>query len=45
MVTPNFGLGGFLRFAQGSVDMPSSGGDQPLDIGGLQAGGGVRLRF
>ena len=45
MVTPNFGLGGFLRFAQGSVDMPSSAGDQPLDIGGLQAGGGVRLRF
>ena len=45
MVTPNFGLGGFLRFAQGSIDVPSSGGDRPLNVGGIQAGGGVRLRF
>ena len=45
MVTPNFGLGGFVRFAQGSIDMPSSDGEQPLDVGGIQMGGGVRLRF
>ena len=45
MVTPNFGLGGFLRFAQGSIDVPSLGGDRPLNVGGIQTGGGVRLRF
>ena len=45
MVTPNFGLGGFFRFAQGSIDMPSADGGQPLNVGGLQTGGGVRVRF
>ena len=45
MITPNFGLGGFLRFAQGSIDMPSAGGGQPLNVGGVQMGGGVRVRF
>ena len=45
MVTPNFGLGGFVRFAQGSVDVPSSDNEQPLNVGGVQAGGGVRLRY
>ncbi len=45
MVTPNFGLGGFLRFADGSIDVPSEGGDRPLNVGGIQTGGGGRLRF
>lgn len=45
MVTPNFGLGGFLRFAQGSIDVPSLGDERPLNVGGIQAGGGVRVRF
>ena len=45
MATPHFGLGGFLRFAQGSVAVPSLGDDRPLNVGGIQVGGGVRLRF
>ena len=45
MITPTFGLGGFLRFAQGSIDMESAEGVQPLDVGGVQMGGGVRVRF
>ena len=45
MLSPVIGLGGFVRFATGSVDLPSSDGEHPLAVGGLQTGGGVRLRF
>ena len=45
MVTPTLGLGGFLRFTQGAIDVPSSGGAQPLNVGGLQTGVGIRARF
>jgi hypothetical protein len=37
-----YGVGGFLRYAGASVDLPS----QPdANVGGLQTGGGVRVRF
>ena len=37
-----YGLGGYLRYAGASVDLPS----QPeANVGGMQAGGGIRLRF
>jgi hypothetical protein len=39
---PNVGAGGFLRFVNASVDLPSAPG---LDAGGFQYGGGVRVRF
>ena len=45
MAMPNFGLGGFLWFAQSSIDVPSLAGARPLNVGGVQAGGGIRLRF
>lgn len=38
----NVGIGGFLRFVNASVDLPSAKG---LDAGGFQYGGGVRVRF
>lgn len=45
MFTPVFGLGGFVRFSGGSLDVQA--GDQTLTVtvGGLQTGGGIRLRF
>jgi len=39
---PNVGIGGFIRFVNASVDLPSAPG---LDAGGFQYGGGVRARF
>lgn len=39
---PNVGIGGFLRFVNASVDLPSAPG---LDAGGFQYGGGLRVRF
>ena len=45
MVTSVFGLGGFFRFATGSVDIPIASDPVPVDVGGVQAGGGVRVRF
>ena len=39
---PKFGIGGFLRYAGAKVDLPSV---QQANVGGLQAGSGVRLRF
>jgi hypothetical protein len=41
-LTPRYGVGGFVRYAGASVDLPSAP-DQ--NIGGMQAGGGIRLRF
>jgi hypothetical protein len=42
-----FGVGGFARFSRGSVlvNEPMSGEDHDMKVGGLQAGGGLRLRF
>jgi hypothetical protein len=39
---PKIGVGGFLRYAGAKVDLPSV---PKANIGGMQAGGGVRLRF
>lgn len=42
MFTPRYGAGIFLRYAGGSVDLPSANGAK---VGGFQFGGGLRLRF
>jgi hypothetical protein len=42
LFTPMVGVGGFLRFVNASVDLPSA---QGLDAGGFQYGGGLRVRF
>jgi hypothetical protein len=39
---PNLGIGGFVRYAGAKVDFASV---PDANIGGMQAGGGVRLRF
>jgi hypothetical protein len=41
-LTPMFGIGGFLRYAGSSFDLPSFPNDKS---GGLQAAGGVRVSF
>jgi hypothetical protein len=41
-LTSRYGVGGFIRYAGGSVDLASISG---LKVGGIQAGGGLRLRF
>jgi hypothetical protein len=40
--TPKFGVGGYLRYAGAKLDLPSV---PKANVGGMQAGGGVRLRF
>lgn len=46
MVTSIFGVGALVRYSNGSVDIPSSNDDMlSVTVGGLQAGGGIRLRF
>jgi len=45
-LTPNMGIGGLVRFSRASVDFAAGdGGTQSLDAGGVQVGGGLRLRF
>jgi hypothetical protein len=39
---PKVGVGGYVRYAGAKVDLPSV---PKANIGGMQAGGGVRLRF
>lgn len=41
-IAPKWGVGFFLRYAGGSVDLPVATG---VKAGGLQAGAGARLRF
>ena len=41
-LTPRYGVGGFLRYAGGKADL---GAIDETDVGGLQAGAGIRLRF
>ena len=38
------GVGGLIRYSAGSVDLPSQD-DVSIDLGGLHAGGGLKLRF
>jgi len=45
LVTERLGGGLFVRWAGGSVDLPASGGAQSIDVGGVQAGIGLRVRF
>ncbi len=45
MFTDILGVGGFFRYATGSVDFTTSAGIQRHDAGGTQAGVGVRARF
>ena len=37
-----YGVGGYVRYAGAKVDLPSAA---DTNIGGLQVGGGIRLRF
>ena len=45
LVTERLGGGLFVRWAGGSVDIPATGGTQSVDVGGFQAGIGIRARF
>jgi hypothetical protein len=45
LVTERLGGGLFVRWAGGTVDLPASGGTQSIDVGGVQAGIGLRVRF
>ncbi len=42
-VGTNWGIGGFARYAGAKVDLDTS--DKELNVGGMQAGAGIRLRF
>ena len=45
-LTRQLGLGAAVQFARGSVDLPAASGDeQRVTVGGLRAGGGLRVRF
>jgi hypothetical protein len=41
-LTSRYGAGGFVRYVGGEVDLPSA---PKLKVGGLQVGGGLRIRF
>jgi hypothetical protein len=42
LLNPRYGVGGFIRYVGGSVDLPSV---PNLKVGGFQIGGGARFRF
>jgi hypothetical protein len=42
LLNPRYGVGGFIRYVGGSVDLPSA---ENLKLGGFQIGGGARFRF
>jgi hypothetical protein len=45
-LTQQLGIGAAVQFARGSIHLPSAGGDaQQETVGGLRAGGGLRVRF
>ena len=43
--TRKLGLGTTVEFAGTTVEMPATGGPRDIKVGGLKAGGGLRLRF
>jgi hypothetical protein len=44
--TRTLGVGGLVRFSQGTVHLPTPSGDTAsLKVGGLQLGAGVRMKF
>ena len=45
LVTEQLGGGLFVRWAGGTVDIPANGGIQPIDVGGVQVGIGLRVRL
>ena len=45
MVTNAVGLGGFVRFATGSIDVPIAGAVASIHVGGVQTGAGIRIRY
>ena len=45
MIADQLGLGGLFRYAQGGIEVPSSGRSRTLTVGGVQIGGGLRVRF
>lgn len=42
LLSPRYGVGGFIRYVGGSVGLPSV---EDLKLGGFQFGGGARFRF
>lgn len=42
-LSSRLGIGGFARFAPAKVDLPSAG--EKVNVAGMQAGAGIRLRF
>lgn len=45
MLTQMIGIGGFARFSTATINVPITDDTVPLDVGGMQAGGGLRFRF
>ncbi len=45
LLTRFFGVGLFLRYTGGSVEMPFPDGAQAVKVGGVQGGAGLRFRF
>ena len=43
--TRQIGLGTTVQFAGTTVEMPATGGPRDIKVGGVKAGGGLRLRF
>jgi hypothetical protein len=46
VLTPRYGVGGFIRYSAVSADLPAAGGGTvSVDAGGFQLGAGLRVRF
>ncbi len=45
MLAPFWGVGAFVQYAGGSIDVPLAGGATSVTVGGLQFGGGIRFRY
>lgn len=45
LLTRYFGVGVFVRYTGGSVEIAFPDGAQSVDVGGVQAGAGLRFRF
>ena len=45
MFTERLGGGAFVRWTGGSLDLPTAGGIQSIDVGGVQSGAGLRVKF
>jgi hypothetical protein len=45
LLTPRYGVGGFVRYVGASADLSGVQEDLKLKLGGFQIGGGARVRF